>query len=127
MIEIAGLRKRYGDRRALDGFTALVESGEAFGLVGPNGAGKSTLIKILATLVHADEGQARIMGRDVGEEPRAVRALTGYLADVPGVYQDMRVIELLEFFADAFRLRGGRRRAAVADALERAGLVERCD
>jgi ABC-2 type transport system ATP-binding protein len=125
VIEITGLVKRYGATPALDGFTARVEPGEAFGLVGPNGAGKSTLIRILATLVRPDGGRAVVLGRDVVAESRAVRAVTGYLADVPGVYQDMRVGEFLEFFAEAFHLRGAARRAAVGGALERAGLTDR--
>ena len=125
MIEIEELRKSYNGRPALDGFSLLVEEGELFGLVGPNGAGKTTLIKILSTLLPADGGRARIAGHDVAAEPRAVRPLVGYLSDVPGLYQDMRVSEFLEFFADAFRLPRGRKRPAVERALERAGLIER--
>src|SRR3972149_6590797 len=104
MIEIEELRKSYNGQRALDGFSLRVEEGELFGLVGPNGAGKTTLIKILATLLPADGGRARVAGYDVAAAPRAVKPLIGYLPDVPGLYQDMRVSEFLEFFADAFRL-----------------------
>jgi len=125
MIEIDALIKRYGPTTALDRFTARIEPGEVFGLVGPNGSGKTTLIKVLATLIRPDAGRASIAGHDVVAEARQVRALVGYVPDVPGVYQDMRVEEFLEFFADAFRLRGPRRRAAVEGALERAGLARR--
>ncbi len=127
MIDARDLVKRYGALRALDGLTLSVERGELVGLVGPNGAGKSTLIKILATLVHPDAGAAAIDGFDVVGASGRVRALVGYMPDVPGLYQDMRVRELLEFFADAFRLRGARRRAAVEGALARAGLADRAD
>ena len=95
--------------------------------MGPNGAGKSTLIKILATLVYPDAGAAAIEGFDVVGASGKVRARVGYMPDVPGLYQDMRVREFLEFFADAFRLRGLRRRAAVDGALTRAGLADRAD
>ena len=125
MIEIEELRKSYDGHRALDRFSLRVEAGELFGLVGPNGAGKTTLIKILSTLLRADGGQARIAGHDVAETPGAVRALVGYLPDVAGLYQDMRVVEFLEFFADAFRLPRERKQAAIERALERAGLAER--
>jgi len=125
MIEIDALTKRYGSTTALDRFTARIEPGEVFGLVGPNGSGKTTLIKVLATLIRPDAGRASVAGHDVVAEAPQVRALVGYVPDVPGVYQDMRVEEFLEFFADAFRLRGPRRRAAVKDALERAGLALR--
>jgi len=125
MIEVDELRKSYDGVRALAGFNLHVEAGELFGLVGPNGAGKTTLIKILATLLRADSGRARIAGYDITQAPRAVRRVVGYLPDVPGLYQDMRVVEFLEFFADAFHLPAGQKRAAVAQALEQAGLVER--
>ena len=127
MIEARDLVKRYGVLRALDGLSLAVERGELVGLVGPNGAGKSTLIKILATLVDPDAGAAAIEGFDVVGAPGKVRARVGYMPDVPGLYQDMRVREFLEFFADAFRLRGLRRRAAVDGALTRAGLADRAD
>src|SRR5213594_3865078 len=127
VIDARDLVKRYGALRALDGLTLSVERGELVGLVGPNGAGKSTLIKILATLVHPDAGAAAIDGFDVVGASGRVRALVGYMPDVPGLYQDMRVRDLLEFFADAFRLRGARRRAAVEGALARAGLADRAD
>ncbi len=125
MIEVEELSKSYNGTRALERFSLRVEAGELFGLVGPNGAGKTTLIKILATLLRPQAGRAQIAGHDVTSEPRAVRALVGYLSDVPGLYQDMRVSEFLEFFAEAFRLRGERKGAAVERALARAGLVER--
>jgi ABC-2 type transport system ATP-binding protein len=125
MIEIDALRKSYRKSRGLDGFSLHLESNELVGLVGPNGAGKTTLIKILATLLPADSGSVRVSGHDVSAEPMAVRASLGYLPDVAGIYQDMRIAEFLEFFADAFRLKEPRRTAAIERALERAGLADR--
>lgn len=125
MIEVTEIRKSFNGKRALDGFSLRVEAGESFGLVGPNGAGKTTLIKILATLLTPTSGHARISGVDVAAAPRAARAVTGYLPDVPGVYQDMQVEEFLEFFADAFHLRGERKEQAIERALRRGRLTER--
>jgi ABC-2 type transport system ATP-binding protein len=125
MIDVELLGKKYHKHCALENFSIHVEDGELFGLVGPNGAGKTTLIKILATLQPPDGGTARVGGHDVVKEPRAVRALAGYLPDVPGLYQDMRVEEFLEFFADAFHLKEPRRRQAINKALERSGLADR--
>jgi ABC-2 type transport system ATP-binding protein len=125
MIEIESLHKQYGRHPALENFSLRVETGELFGLVGPNGAGKTTLIKILATLQSPNSGRARINDFDVVAAPAAVRAVTGYLPDVPGLYQDMRVEEFLDFFADAFHLHEPRRRQAVDRALQRAGLAGR--
>src|SRR5437899_10256079 len=125
MILAEDLRKTYKEVRGLDGFSARVEPGEFVGLVGPNGAGKPTLIKILATLLRPSAGRASVAGHDVLAEPRAVRAVVGYMPDVAGLYQDMRVVEFLEFFADAFHLDEGRKRPAVKQALTRAGLTDR--
>jgi ABC-2 type transport system ATP-binding protein len=125
MILAEDLRKTYKEVRGLDGFSARVEPGEFVGLVGPNGAGKTTLIKILATLLRPSAGRASVAGHDVLAEPRAVRAVAGYMPDVAGLYQDMRVVEFLEFFADAFHLDEGRKRPAVKQALTRAGLTDR--
>lgn len=127
MIEIENLHKIYDkkQKRGLNGFSMKMDSNECVGLVGPNGAGKTTLIKALATLLPADSGTVRVAGRDVSADPAAVRATVGYLPDVPGLYQDLRIEEFLEFFADAFRLKEPRRRAAIEQALERSGLAAR--
>jgi ABC-2 type transport system ATP-binding protein len=125
MIEVEALRKTFRGGRGLNGFSLHLESNELVGLVGPNGAGKTTLIKILATLQPADSGTAVISGHDVFTAPFAVRSRVGYLPDVPGLYQDMRIGEFIEFFADAFRLNEPRRSAAIRRALERSGLADR--
>ena len=127
MIEVDQIKKRYNGSRGLDGFTLRVEKGELFGLVGPNGAGKTTLIKILATLIRSDSGSARIAGVDVTANPRGVKRVVGYMPDQPGLYQDMRVLEFLEFFADAFRIPSAQRRSAVDKALDDSGLSTRRD
>ena len=127
MIEVEALRKTFRGGRGLNGFSLRVETNELVGLVGPNGAGKTTLIKILATLVAASSGTVRVNGHDVAGDPRAIRAVVGYLPDVPGVYQDMRVGEFLEFFADAFRLKEPRRTEAIQRALELSGLPNRTE
>src|ERR1700678_3710500 len=121
MIEVSQIQKRYGGSRALDGFRLHVEKGELFGLVGPNGAGKTTLIKILSTLIRADSGSAKIAGFDVAVDPLAVKSVVGYMPDQPGLYQDMRVREFLEFFADAFRIPSQRRSAVVDQGLGASG------
>jgi len=127
MIEVESLRKIFRGGRGLDGFSLHLDSRELVGLVGPNGAGKTTLIKILSTLLPPDSGVARVAGQDVRSDSRGVRATVGYLPDVAGVYQDMRIREFLEFFADAFRLKEPNRTAAIDRALTRSGLADRPD
>ena len=127
MIRVEGVVKTFGARRALDAFTLEVAQGELFGLVGPNGAGKTTLMRVLSTLTVPEAGTATVGGFDVVREARAVKAIVGYLPDQPGVYQDMTVREFLEFFADAFHIKGAQHETAVAKALERSKLGDRAD
>lgn len=127
MIDVEELHKTYRGGRGLHGFSFRLESNELIGLVGPNGAGKTTLIKILATLIPATSGKARVGGHDVAGDPRAVRAVVGYLPDIAGIYQDLRVKEFLDFFADAFRLKEPGRSAAIEKALALSGLQNRAD
>nr|HEV7952719.1 ABC transporter ATP-binding protein [Candidatus Acidoferrales bacterium] len=125
MIEVEQIRKKYKDTEALAGFSLRVADGELFGLIGPNGAGKSTLMKILATLIHSSDGRASIAGIDVARDPKSVKRVVGYMPDQPGLYQEMRVREFLEFFAAAFAVPKDKQRAAVEKALERSNLAER--
>lgn len=127
MILIEQIRKSYGGSRGLDGFSLRVEQGEICGLVGPNGAGKTTLIKILSTLIRPESGKAVVAGWDVSANPREVKRSIGYMPDQPGLYQDMEVGELLEFYANAFRIPREQRRKAVEKGLEQSGLAARRD
>jgi ABC-2 type transport system ATP-binding protein len=81
-----------------------VKQGELFGLVGPNGAGKTTLMKVLSTLLVPNSGVARVAGMEVQHNRDAVKQVIGYMPDQPGLYQDMRLREFLQFFADAFHV-----------------------
>src|SRR5262245_52717315 len=84
-IEAEGLKKRFGDTQALDGVDLAARHGSVLGVLGPNGAGKTTAVRILATLIAADEGSARVAGHDVAREPAKVReqiGLTGQYASV---------------------------------------------
>jgi len=127
MIEVEHVRKTFNGTQALDDFSLRVKKGELVGLVGPNGAGKTTLIRILSTLLLPDRGTVSIDGTDVVRNPASIRRVVGYLADQSGLYQDMRVRELLEFFADAFHLQGTGRNDALENALVRAGLESRAE
>jgi ABC-2 type transport system ATP-binding protein len=117
-IETRGLTKVYRGVVALQDLTLRIEPGEAFGFIGPNGAGKSTTIKILATLVRPSGGEASVCGIPVVRRADEVKPLIGYMPDVLGIYDDMLVVEYLEFFAAAYRIRGEARRRKVAEVLE---------
>lgn len=101
-IEIDGLRKSYGEIKALDKIDLTVESGEMFGLIGPDGAGKSTLYRILATLLPPDSGRVSMLGRDILNDYKTLRKRIGYMPERFSLYPDMTVIENLNFFASLF-------------------------
>ena len=89
-----------------------------FGFIGPNGAGKTTTMRILATLLNPTWGEAYVCGNSIYTKPREIRRLIGYMPDFFGVYDDMKVIEYLEFFAAAYRIKGAARRKICDEVLE---------
>jgi len=100
-IEIAGLRKQFGDVTALSGVDLTVEDGEIFGFLGPNGAGKSTTINILLDFVRPDAGTARVFDRDVREDSVAIRSRTGVLPEGFSVYDRLTAREHVTFAVDS--------------------------
>jgi ABC-2 type transport system ATP-binding protein len=101
-VEVQGAVKRFGARSALGGVSFQVGAGELFGFIGPDGAGKTTLFRILATLLLADEGEARVLGMDVRRDLWALRARIGYMPGRFSLYPDLSVEENLRFFASVF-------------------------
>ncbi len=118
MIEISAIRKTFGDLVAVDDLTLNLDAGQIFGFIGPNGAGKSTTMKILACLLRADAGTARVDGMDTRFEGDRIRRIIGYMPDFLGVYHDLTVDEYLHFFAAAYGLPRKKRRATVDGVLE---------
>src|SRR3954470_16160013 len=92
--------------------------GDLFGFIGPNGAGKTTTMKILATLLDPTYGEAYVCGHSIYRDPKKIRRLVGYMPDFFGVYDDMKVIEYLEFLAAAYRINGTRRRQVCNEKLD---------
>ena len=121
-IEIAGLRKTYGDQTVLDGLDLVVPAGTVTALLGPNGAGKTTTVSILSTLVPADGGTARVLGHDVAREPQAVRGLIGVTGQLSAVDPLLTVAENLRLMADLFHLPRAEGRRRADGLLERFGL-----
>ncbi|MGI9176967.1 MAG: ABC transporter ATP-binding protein [Pirellulales bacterium] len=127
MIETIDLTKKYGDFFALESLTLKLEQGDLFGFIGPNGAGKTTTIRILSTLLSPTWGEAYVCGHSIYTHPREIRRAIGYMPDIFGVYDDMRVIEYLEFFAAAYRIDGPQRRRVAERSLELVDLVAKRD
>ncbi len=103
-IEIQGLTKVFGHARALDGVDLKVPEGSVFGFLGPNGAGKTTTLRVLTGLAEPTSGHARIFGHDAQRAPDAVRALIGFLPDVPGFYDWMTAEQFMRFAGSLFGL-----------------------
>ncbi len=118
MIEIRGLTKKYGELFAIKDIHLELAKGDVFGFIGPNGAGKTTTMRILATLLNPTWGEAYVAGHSIYTQPKEIRRLIGYMPDFFGVYDDMKVIEYLEFFAAAYRIRGPERRKICEGVLE---------
>ena len=118
MIETKDLTKTYGQLHAIQHLDLKLERGDVFGFIGPNGAGKTTTMRILATLLNPTWGEAYVCGYSIYTRPKEIRRVIGYMPDFFGVYDDMKVIEYLEFFAAAYRIKGPARRKICDEVLD---------
>ena len=119
-VEAVGLRKQFGDLRAVDGIDLALSPGRIYGLLGPNGSGKTTLIRLLTGLARATGGEARILGTKMPS--RGALAAIGYMPQAEAIYPELSVGENLGFFA---RLEGHADRAAIDRVLDLVELRER--
>ena len=117
MIEVKGLVKTYGQKRAVDGVSFRVNRGDILGFLGPNGAGKSTTMKMITGFLRPDAGTATVDNIDVTADPVAVKTKLGYLPESAPAYPEMTVEEFLLFIAE---VRGFRAEPQRTDAIERA-------
>jgi len=127
MIETNDLTKMYGDLYALNRLNLTLNQGDVYGFIGPNGAGKTTTMRILATLLNPSWGEATVCGYSIYTGSKEIRRVIGYMPDFFGVYDDMKVIEYLEFFASAYRIKGAARRKICEEVLELVDLTYKRD
>jgi ABC-2 type transport system ATP-binding protein len=121
VVETVGLTKRYGEFTALDSLSISLQRGSILGFIGPNGAGKTTTIKILVGLSRATSGSATICGAACGKDTARIKQLVGYMPDVFGAYDNMRVFEYLDFFGAAFKIPRRLRRERIEHCMEITG------
>ncbi|MCW2849840.1 MAG: Daunorubicin resistance transporter ATP-binding subunit [Marmoricola sp.] len=126
-VEAHGLVKEFADMRAVDGVDLTVQRGEVFGVLGPNGAGKTTMLKMLATLLPIDAGEARIFGTDVREHPHVVRQLLGVTGQYASVDENLTASENLMLFGRLQGLPRARARTTGLELLDQFGLMEAAD
>lgn len=125
MIQVEGLTKDYGQRRAIDNLTFHVGKSEILGFLGPNGAGKTTAMRILVGYMPPTSGKARVAGFDVVDQSLEVRRRVGYLPEKVPLYPDMTVFDYLKFMADLRHLPEGEER--VDEVLASVHMEERAD
>ncbi len=124
-VTVELLTKRFGKFTAVNGISFETRRGEVFGFLGPNGAGKSTTIRILCGLLEPTSGRATVAGLDVATQPEAIRQRIGYMSQKFSLYNDLQVIENLNFFAGLYSVPAAELRERAAWAVKMAGLEGR--
>lgn len=125
MVKIEELRKTYGKFTALDGMNLEIKKGELFGFVGPNGAGKTTTMRIMAGLLSADSGTVMVDEVNVTATPRKVKDMIGYMPDFFGVYDNLKAIEYMEFFASIYGVNGKEARKLCLEMMDLVNLADK--
>ncbi len=121
MLQIEHLTKTYGEKKAVDDLTLHIGRGEIFGFIGHNGAGKTTTLKSVAGILNFDEGEIRIDGISVRDDPLRCKSILAYIPDNPDLYEFMSGIRYLNFIADVFGVSSAERQEKIrkyADLME---------
>jgi len=126
-LSLAGLRRDYGERTALEGVGLELGRGETLLVLGPNGAGKTTLLRILATLLRPSGGEVRALGCALPAEAWKLRGRIGFLGHEPLLYRDLSGRENLRFHARLQGLRGEEAEARIGELLGAVGMQRRAD
>jgi ABC-2 type transport system ATP-binding protein len=122
VIEVKDLTRYYGEKRALHNVSFNVKEGEVLGLLGPNAAGKTTTMRIITCYMPPSSGTAVVGGHDIWEEPSKIKERLGYLPENPPLYNDMRVLEYLDFVCKIKGIPSDKRQAQISNAVEKAAL-----
>jgi ABC-2 type transport system ATP-binding protein len=120
VIHVENLTRRFGDFVAVDHVSFEVKAGEVVGYLGPNGSGKTTTIRMLLGLLRPDEGQSTVLGYDSFRQSEEVRARAGYMSQRFAIYDDLTVLENLQFYGSAYGIGD---RARIDDTLAHVGLT----
>jgi heme exporter protein A len=126
-IRLAGLRRDYGERTALDGVGLTLAAGQSLVVLGPNGAGKTTLLRILATLLRPSGGEAVVLGCALPGEAWKLRGRIGYLGHEPLLYRDLSGRENLRFHARLHGIERGAAEGRIAALLAASGMERRAE
>lgn len=127
MLVIHDLVKRFGKFTALDGLNLEIGHGELFGFVGPNGAGKTTTMRIVSGLLKADSGQIMVGEVDAMRSHRMLKEKIGYMPDFFGVYDNLKALEYMEFYASIYGINGKKARKLCYDLMELVNLSDKAE
>ena len=125
VIETHSLSRRFGHLLAVRDVSLTVYKGEIFGVLGPNGAGKSTTIRMLCGILDPTDGQGTVVGYDIRTQAESIKQRIGYMTQRFSLYEDLSVVENLEFYAGIYGVPRKQRKARVERVLEQAGLTGR--
>lgn len=124
-LEVYGLTKKFGDFTAVDHVSFSVQPGEVLGYLGPNGSGKTTTIRMLCGLLTPSDGTANIMGIDVFQNRERIKPLIGYMSQKFSLYDDLTVLENLQFYAGVYEVPESEEKKRIDEILHLAGLEKR--
>jgi len=122
MLEIKNVTRRFADFVAVDDLTLSVPAGSIFGFLGPNGAGKTTTMKMVCGLLRPSSGVIRVGGKNVSDEPLAVKAQIGYVPDRPHLYERLTAVEYMYFIAGLYSIEQDEGRRRTLELLDLFGL-----
>jgi len=124
MIELKNVTKRFGNRVAVDFISFEVQKGEIVGFLGPNGAGKTTTMRIITGFFPPSEGEVKVAGFDVNENPVKAKEKIGYMPENVPLYKELDVLSYLHFIAEIKGVPKDKIASRVAKAMEEAGIAE---
>ncbi|MDN4525703.1 ABC transporter ATP-binding protein [Fictibacillus fluitans] len=125
VLEINNLTKKFGDFIAVDNMSLSIKEGEIFGFLGSNGAGKSTTINMIAGLLRSNEGEIKILGKNIASHSKFAKSNIGIVPQDLAIYEDMTAFENVRFFAGLYGLRGTELKDCTEEALKFVGLLDK--
>lgn len=113
IIEVNNLSKNFNGFKAVDNISFRVEKGDIFGFLGPNGAGKTTTINMLTTIIKPTNGSLKICNFDLSKNPLDAKKKMGFMPDVPGFYDEMKAVDILNYFAEFYKIPKEKRKVKI--------------
>lgn len=124
MLEIKNLTKKYGEKVAVDDLSLTVQTGQICAFIGHNGAGKTTTLKAIAGILNFEQGEIKIDGIDVKQNPMEAKRILAYLPDNPDMYEYLTGIEYLNFIANIFKMSESDRKQKIEQYAKRIGIFD---